>query len=163
LRYSPGDRPAPRPSGGRLRFSARPLTQIVSPEARGEILKSANWLKGFSSEASQKFATVLDQQLRKLCKDNAVSPATQIHEGASIYYARPVFCHLFRTSKTVVKRSASGVWYIFYELTDTTGDGRPDVLGVVTILHGAAQAPWEAGSDNDSENDDLDNSPQETG
>lgn len=146
-----------RLSGGSLRFSARPLVQIISPEANTAILKAGIWLRGISTQAAQKFATKLNQELRKLCKDNAVNPATQIHDGASVYYSRPVFAHLFYTGKAPQKRSPSGAWYILYELADTNGDGRPDELRVVTVLHAASQKPWE------EPRGDEDNSPQETG
>ena len=152
-----------RAPGGSLRFSARPLVQIISPEANVAILNAGKWLKGFSTEAAQRFATKLNQELRKLCKDNAVSPATQIHEGASVYYARPVFAYLFHTGKAPQKRSPSGAWYIFYELTDTNEDGRPDEMRVVTVLHAASQKPWEEADDDDLETDASDDSPQETG
>ena len=133
-----------RASGGPLRPSAPPLTLDITSKAGENVQASTAWLKSISPQASQRFVIVLNQQLRKLCKDNATNPATQIHDEASSYLARPIFAHLFRTSKTTQKRSPSGAWYLFYELIDTNQDGLPNTLRVLMLLHAAAQKPREA-------------------
>ena len=132
-----------RPGGGSLRHSARPLALDFTPEGRLTIQEARDWLMTVSAQAALRFATVLNQELRKLSKACAVNPPTQPHEQASLYYAHPVFCQRFRTGKTAVKRSASGVWYVYYDLTDTDRDGRPELLRALLVLHAARQAPWE--------------------
>ena len=157
MRRTSGGRPNLRPGGGPLRSSARPLALDISPEAASAALKARNWLKTISSEVSNRFVSVFNQELGKLCKACTVNPPTQPHEQGSVYYARPVFSHKFNTGKNTPKRSSSGVWYVIFDLKDTNEDGRPDELGVITVFHAASQAPWEEAEDDDDKN------PQETG
>ena len=144
-------RPNLRPGGGPLRPSAPPLVLDFTPEARLTIRESQTWLKKISPEALSNFTAKLGQVLKALSKDCAVNPPTQPDENASIYYAHPVFCQRFRTGKTAVKRSASGVWYVYYDLTDTDRDGRPELLRTLLVLHAARQAPWEKTSEDEDE------------
>ena len=140
-----------RPGGGSLRHSAQPLDLDFTPEGRLTIQESRDWLKTITPQAAQRFAMVLNQELHKLTKACAVNPPTQPHEQASLYYARPVFCQRFKTGKATVKRSASGVWYVYYDLTDTNRDGRPELLRALLILHAASQAPWEKNTEDEGE------------
>ncbi|WP_395138414.1 hypothetical protein [Armatimonas sp.] len=144
------------PAGGPLRPSARPLALDISPEVAREILKARDWLLTVSRSVAQRFAMVLDQELKALCKACAVNPPTQPHEQATIYYSRPVFSHRFQTGKTKQKRSSSGVWYVIFDLQDTSSDTRPDLLRVITIFHAASQAPWDSqGEEDDDQGEDL--------
>ena len=72
-----------------------------------------------------------------------MNPPTQYNEAASLHYSRPIFSHRFQTGKTKAKRSSSGVWYVYFGLADTDGDGHPDTLSVVTISHAARPPLWE--------------------
>ncbi|WP_394792812.1 hypothetical protein [Armatimonas sp.] len=139
------------PGGGPLRPSAPPLVLDFSPEGRSALGQAQTWLKSFSTDAFQRFTAKIGQELTALCKACAVNPPTQPHEQATIYYSRPVFSHRFRTGKTKQKRSSSGVWYVIFDLQDTNGDARPDLLRVVTIFHAASQAPWDTQGDESEE------------
>lgn len=151
MRRLPDEDGSLRPGGGSLRHSTQPLDLDFTPEGRLTVREARDWLKTVTAQAAQRFATVLNKELRKLTKTCAVNPPTQPHEQASLYYARPVFCQRFKTGKTVVKRSASGVWYVYYDLADTDRDGRPEQLRVLLVLHAASQAPWEETSEDEDE------------
>ncbi|MBB6052946.1 hypothetical protein [Armatimonas rosea] len=138
------------PGGGPLRPLAPPLVLDFSPEGRAALRQAQTWLKGFSTEVLQRFTTTLSHELKALCKACAVNPPTQPHEQATIYYSRPVFAHRFQTGKTKTKRSSSGVWFVIFDLQDTNGDARPDLLRIVTIFHAASQAPWDEQGEEES-------------
>jgi hypothetical protein len=142
-----------RLGGGSLQHSAQPLDLDFTPEGRLTIQEARDWLTKISAPTAQRFATALNQELRKLTKACAVNPPTQPHEQASLYYARPVFCQRFKTGKATIKRSASGVWYVYYDLTDTNRDGRPERLRTLLVLHAARQAPWEKTSEDEEESE----------
>ncbi|MCX6365546.1 MAG: hypothetical protein NTX57_02415 [Armatimonadetes bacterium] len=114
--------------------------------------QAQTWLKSISTEAFQRFTTVIGRELMALCKYCAVNPPTQYNEAASLHYSRPTFSHRFQTGKTKTKRSSSGVWYIYFGLEDTDKDGRPDTLSVVTISHAARPPLWEEPHGEDENN-----------
>ena len=121
-----------------------------SAEGKANLTSARAWLRSFSPEASQRFSTKAVQELGKLCRQYAaVPPPHPMNEAASIFYARPVFGHRFQTGKTTRKRSASGVWYVFFDLRDMDGDGRPDMLRVLSIRHASAPLLWEESRDDD--------------
>lgn len=144
-----------RPGGSPLRPSAQPLALDITAEASLEVLKARDWLKTIASEVSQRFASALNQEIRKLRKECAINPPTQYNEAASLHYSRPVFGHRFQTGRTKTKRSSSGVWYIYFGLEDTDRDGRPDTLSVVTIVHAARPPLWEEPREEDEDEDDA--------
>jgi hypothetical protein len=105
--------------------------------------QAQDWLKTISTEAFQRFTRTIGRELMGLCQSCAVNPPIQYNEAASLYYSRPIFSHRFQTGRTKTKRSPSGVWYIYFSLTDTDGDGRPNTLSIVTISHAARRPLWE--------------------
>ena len=144
--------PGLRPGGGPLHPSATPLILDFTREGNLSLSQAQTWLKSLSTEAFQRFTTVIGRELTVLCKECAVNPPTQYNEAASLHYSRPIFSHRFQTGKTKTKRSSSGVWYIYFGLEDTDRDGRPDTLSVVTISHAARPPLWEEPHGEDENN-----------
>jgi plasmid stabilization system protein ParE len=121
-----------------------PLRLIFTATASASVREAADWLLSFSPQAAQRFATILPEELSQLCQRWGEGYRPLLDDEASLFFSRPVFQHRFRTSQT--RRTNTGVWRIFYDVSDTDQDGQPDTLRVLTVRH-AASRPLSIESD----------------
>ena len=107
-----------------------------------EIVEVMEALHARSPEISQRFATTLYAETAALCQRLGEGFRPLPDETASLYFSRPIFQLLIRTSAPK-RRTHQGVWRVFYELRDRDGDGSPDLVRVLTIRSAAAPPLWE--------------------
>lgn len=123
------------------------LRLLVTDTAQERFDDAITWLDSFSPQSARRFVERLEVEITLLCQQVAVDIERKapLHpdELASIYYSRPVFLYLLRTSKTRTRRSNAGTWRIYYDLTDLNRDGQADTLRVLSVHHAAARPLWE--------------------
>ena len=121
------------------------LRPQTTQEAEAEIRSAIDWLDSISSDASERFAIRLREEITALCLILAEEIA-QSENGrmtrpenaeASIYFSRPVYRHSLETGKHRQRRSSAGLWYIFFAVTDEDADGTPDTLRIFSVRHSA--------------------------
>ena len=123
-----------------------PLRLRITEPAEDQLASALSYLTdNVGLDAAERLNTRLKVELPLLCEQIAREIATvgvPFHapdEQASLYFARPVYRLKLETSKTRARRSSTGLWYVYYGLKDSTGQGtKPDTLSVVAIRHSGA-------------------------
>ncbi len=132
------------------------LALTFTPQGKQTLNDAHKWLASFSSEAAERFALRMSEDLTALRIDLAIGLTKPSFDGdASIYFARKAYLLRVRTGKGSGKRRAAATWRVFYELVDRNGDGEADTLRVLGVYHGAAR-PLDERITDEGENSDND-------
>lgn len=126
----------------------KPLRADFTENGSIDFDSALDWLAERDMDTAGRFNTLFGQTVTDLCRSlvseiaQGGRPFALPNEGASFAFSRPVYKHRFELSKKRQRRSSSGVWFVFYFLTDNDKDGAVDTLNIAAIRHGAAASLW---------------------
>lgn len=120
-----------------------PLSFETTPDSERQVREIDAFLAAISLEARDRFVASFAETVERLCEELPERIERRVplivDEAASLHFSRPVYRERFETTAQRSRRSASGVWFLYYLLIDGDGDGQPETLRVVAVRHAAAR------------------------
>lgn len=138
-----------------------PLSLSYTQKALASVTHALLYLDGFGDDIAERFNTRLEEAIdsarERIAREIAEEgePFDGLDEIASLQWSQPVYRLKVQTGKSRARRSSAGLWYVFYSLHDTNGDGVADLIRIHQVRHSAAR-PLSVEGDVDADGESAD-------